>query len=89
MKISHLGAEYELVPKDHDDPALSDCEAMVQDRKIYYDRNLKGREWYHAIMHELWHVVYPEKPEPVVHAEAALMTEALWWNNMIQEPDNV
>ncbi len=85
MKLRYLNRDIPIKRVPHDSPMLSDCEGLIQDGKIYIDKRLSGKPFWHVLIHEFLHHLFPFKAEETVHMEAVILTEALLESDLLKE----
>jgi len=70
--------EVQFLPDSHSD--FLDADAIVSGSVIKVNETLAPHAVWHAIIHELWHIVFPQDEEKAVNAHAIIFAEALWPN---------
>ena len=54
---------------------------------IWIVKNLKDQVKFESLIHEIYHVVFPEKCHHELDTEAKIVTEVLYRNNMLKWPE--
>ena len=87
MIISIFASEFEVlfVPQCHE--LLQDAEAAIQEKKIYIWKELDENERITALLHEIFHGLWPWMEEERVHNQSQMLADTLLANDMIRMPE--
>ena len=69
------------------DEELDNCLAQTDGDIILVSDKLQNRAYWQALLHEMYHILYPEKNHELLTLEAHVLTDTLWFNGMLELPE--